>query len=227
MLAFTSPGIQSSLVVRSASTIRPGDRLAVGREASLIIPRLYLANLFTAQDEKQLSALGITHVLSVLEDPPVLPRSMPHLKTLHIPVADSPNADLLRHLDETTAFIKSALAESGENKVLVHCLVGMSRSATVVCAYLVATTSMRPTDAIGFVSSKRVVVSPNPGFRRQLEKYSARYHPIPPKTPNRMIKVSGEIVEKLRWWKSTPTVTLSAETRIVEEHQNVNGTADS
>ena len=63
MLAFSAPRAQSSLVVKTAASIRPGDRLVLGRTASLILPRLYLANLFTAQDEVQLTALGITHVV--------------------------------------------------------------------------------------------------------------------------------------------------------------------
>ncbi|EED83158.1 predicted protein [Postia placenta Mad-698-R] len=205
MLAFSSPGVQSSLVVKSAATIRPSDRLVVGRDASLIVPRLYLSNLLTAEDEQQLTALGITHVVSVIEHPPNLPKSLPHLKTLHIPITDSMGSDLLRHLDETTAFIRAALAEDPRNNVLVHCFVGMSRSATVVCAFLIATTSMNAADAIGFVASKRCVASPNIGFRRQLEEYSARFHPPPPRVSHRIAKVSGVLVERLRWWKSGPT----------------------
>ena len=50
--------------------------------------------------------------------------------------------------------------------------MGISRSATVVCAYLVATTSMNATEAIDFVREKRDVACPNIGFRHQLEKYS-------------------------------------------------------
>ena len=53
--------------------------------------------------------------------------------------------------------------------------MGISRSATVVCAYLVATTTMRSQEAIDFVISKRAIVCPNIGFRRQLETYSVRF----------------------------------------------------
>ena len=56
----------------------------------------------------------------------------------------------------------------------VHCAMGISRSATVVSAYLVATTSMQPHEAIEFVQSKREIVCPNLGFRRQLDVYASR-----------------------------------------------------
>ena len=50
----------------------------------------------------------------------------------------------------------------------VHCAQGISRSAILVCAYLVATTRMRPLEAIEYVQARRPIVSPNLGFRHQL-----------------------------------------------------------
>ncbi|EPT02983.1 phosphatases II, partial [Fomitopsis schrenkii] len=135
--------------------------------ASLIIPRLYLSNLFTARDGIQLKHLGITHVLSVMEEEPKVPQDM-GLQTLHVPIRDEVGADLLAYLEDTTEWIKVALTENDTNKVLVHCLVGMSRSATVVCAYVLATTNLSPSETIDFVVSRRCVVAPNTGFRKQL-----------------------------------------------------------
>ena len=55
--------------------------------------------------------------------------------------------------------------------------MGISRSATVVCAYVIATAepSMTVSEAIAFVQSKRPAVCPNPGFRTQLESYATRF----------------------------------------------------
>ena len=53
--------------------------------------------------------------------------------------------------------------------------MGISRSATVVCAYLVATCAIQAHEAIDFVISKRSIVSPNLGFRLQLETYAERF----------------------------------------------------
>ena len=50
-----------------------------------------------------------------------------------IPVQDSEYEDLLIHLPNACLFIETALSRGG--KVLVHCVMGISRSATVVCAY--------------------------------------------------------------------------------------------
>jgi hypothetical protein len=51
--------------------------------------------------------------------------------------------------------------------------MGISRSTTIVIAYLVATTRMTPREALATVQSKRAIVRPNPGFMSQLEEYSS------------------------------------------------------
>ena len=174
---------------RSASTNK--------RVASKVAPRLYLTCLATAEDVKELKQLGITHVVSAIEDAPKFPSTYP-LRTLHISVSDHDREDILSHLPATTSFIRGALAESTTNRVMVrtdctphyrlcnddeglffffliwkqvHCFMGISRSTTVVLAYLVATTQMTPREALVAVRSKRAIVRPNRGFMSQLEAY--------------------------------------------------------
>jgi len=52
--------------------------------------------------------------------------------------------------------------------VLVHCTMGMSRSATLVLAYLVRHTNMSLAQALLHTKERRPVASPNPGFMQQL-----------------------------------------------------------
>ena len=84
--------------------------------ASLIVPRLYLSDFATACDGPTLKKLGVTHVVSVIETAPSfryrdgLSESL-NLKKLHIPLTDQPHTNILRHLDETTAFITEALRD--------------------------------------------------------------------------------------------------------------------
>ncbi|KAI0718820.1 protein-tyrosine phosphatase-like protein [Fomitopsis betulina] len=219
MLAVTASRSSHFLAAKTGRAIPPGQRLSLGRQASLIVPRLYLSNLFTARDGEQLKDLGITHILSVMEEDPKVPQDM-ELRTLHIPIRDEVGADLLMHLEETTEWIKAALAENDTNKVLVHCLVGMSRSAAVVCAYILATTNLSPSETIDFVVSRRCIVAPNTGFRKQLEQYYLRLHPDakPPsrsgsrstKSPHRFSMNIG----RLRLWRSTSiNPTPGAESR--------------
>jgi len=50
----------------------------------------------------------------------------------------------------------------------VHCAAGISRSSSVVCAFLMATESLTFEQALEEVKKARPFVSPNMGFRRQL-----------------------------------------------------------
>src|SRR5258708_11959086 len=87
------------------------------RVASKIAPRLYLTCRSTARDVNQLTSLGITHVLSVLENAPTFP-STTSLRTLHVSISDYDGEDILTHLPTTTSFIRGALAESPSNRVM-------------------------------------------------------------------------------------------------------------
>jgi len=99
------------------------------RAASKVAPRLYLTCLATAKDATQLAQLGITHVVSAIENAPTFPSSHP-LRTLHISISDYDGEDILSHLPATTSFIRGALAESPTNRVLVR----ITSLTTCVCA---------------------------------------------------------------------------------------------
>jgi hypothetical protein len=72
--------------------------------------------------------LGITHIVSVCPD---YPSTGP--KHLTIAVDDSEYENLLVRLPQACQFMQDTLDEGGT--VLVHCLMGISRSTTVVAAY--------------------------------------------------------------------------------------------
>jgi len=129
-----------------------------------------------------------------------------------VPIADSWNANILKYLDGTTEFIRAALAENEDNKVLVHCFQGISRSATVVCAYVIAQAAngMTAAEAIDLVREKRNMICPNDGFRTQLAAYSNRFvgkrgKPTAEKADpatGRSFKISEGIAERIRRFKA-------------------------
>jgi len=138
--------------------------------ATEIVPRLYMCDLSTAELPSTYSSLGISHVLSIMPGVIHLPSTRPPLRTLQIPIRDEPFEELAGHLTRTTAFIAEALAEP-RGRVLVHCVQGVSRSASVVSAYLIAARGWSVNDAVEFVRSKRSNALPNRGFVFQLHEY--------------------------------------------------------
>ena len=55
---------------------------------------------------------------------------------------------------------------------MVHCYAGVSRSASIVIAYLIQERCMNYVEAIREVKHKRYVICPNDGFRKQLKQFA-------------------------------------------------------
>ena len=62
---------------------------------------------------------------------------------------DVPESDLLQHWEDTYKFILNAAKSNG--KVLIHCKMGISRSASTVCAFLMKYKSWGLKHALRFV----------------------------------------------------------------------------
>jgi len=139
-------------------------------QANEIISRVYLSDLSTAQSRLTISNLGITHVLSVMPGSVELPYDM-FVKTMQVPIADMPFADLLSHLEHTSSFIQEALNSSPSARVLVHCAKGRSRSCSVVAAHLIASRGYTVAQAVEHIQSRRRIAMPNFGFMHQLQEY--------------------------------------------------------
>jgi dual specificity MAP kinase phosphatase len=129
-----------------------------------------------------LHALGITHVVSVGECALVPPdggasaRACPRggsLWTEHVEgriqvldiqgVCDDGIDTLAPELGRACAWIERARAAGGA--VLVHCRVGVSRSATVVIAFVMAHAGLGLVDAYLLVRSRRLSVLIQPNMR--------------------------------------------------------------
>ncbi|NXX76792.1 DUS15 phosphatase, partial [Urocolius indicus] len=119
-----------------------------------------------AKDLEQLSRNNITHIVSIHESPQPLLQDITYLR---IPLPDTPEANIKRHFKECISFIHQCRLHGGN--CLVHCLAGISRSTTVVVAYVMAVTELSCQEVLEAVRSVRPVANPNPGFRQQLVEF--------------------------------------------------------
>lgn len=127
---------------------------------------LFLGAKGVTSDLETLCDLGVTFILNITEVEPN-PKQFPdNFRILSIPVKDSSDVRIAEHFDKCVAFIEEGRkAKAG---VLVHGNMGMSRSATVVLAYLMLQQDMTLKQAIEHVKERRPVISPNVGFMEQL-----------------------------------------------------------
>lgn len=134
---------------------------------SLILENLYLGALYDISNYELLTNLGITHIITVSKG--ILPLYPEKFTYKTIQIDDSPDENLIKHLDSSYEFIEKALSNSG--KVFVHCAYGISRSPSVVIAYLMKKYSWNYDTTFKFVFNKRNKIYPNEGFIKQLLEY--------------------------------------------------------
>lgn len=83
-------------------------------------------------------------------------------------VKDMPMIQISRHFPRMLEFISQALQQGN---VLVHCTMGVSRSATVVIAFLMKECRVGLSEAYKCLEDVRPYINPNPGFMEQLRDW--------------------------------------------------------
>ena len=136
-VTFWGSGFEVHVCHSSEADLHP---LILGEGEALRIPshieaassggELYLGDADAAKEWHVLEYLKISAVVNACQSP----NHFDSLKYCSVDVADSPEEDLLMYVDEVVTFIHNALSK-GEN-VLVHCHMGVSRSASLVIAFL-------------------------------------------------------------------------------------------
>jgi len=132
-----------------------------------IFPNLYLSRFPKEIPEE------ITHVLNMCIDahPPDSTRTY-----LHIPLDDIDN--ITPHIPDILSFINNALSPNftsdAQNKVLVHCMLGLNRSVAAVVAYLCGVRGITVQEALEEVQEKKPDVRPSALFMVQIDRFFGR-----------------------------------------------------
>ena len=89
---------------------------------------------------------------------------------------DSAADKLKKDLNNCINFIDNAINDNYNknninNRILIHCMAGVSRSSTVTIAYLMKTKNIKFNQAFEFVKEKRNKINPNNGFKKMLNQF--------------------------------------------------------
>ncbi|KAK2416610.1 dual specificity protein phosphatase [Trifolium repens] len=90
------------------------------------------------------------------------------LVRMAVPLKDTENENLLDYLEVCIDFIDRSRKEGS---VLVHCFAGVSRSASVITAYLMKSENLSQEDALESLRQSCGLVCPNDGFLEQLKMF--------------------------------------------------------
>lgn len=134
---------------------------------SLILDYLFLGSEWNASNLEELQRNRIGYVLNVTRE---IDNFFPGMfKYCNVRVDDTEETQLLRYWNNTYKFIKEA--KKNNSRVLVHCKMGVSRSASTVIAYVMKEYGKPFIESIQHVKQRRSCVKPNPGFTQQLLTY--------------------------------------------------------
>ncbi len=139
-----------------------------------IIPHLYIGDRYSViSREDYLTHYNIQVVISALTEEEyadyIIGREDfdDHITWHRLVLDDDPSEPIHTFFSRTNNIITEALAAN--KNVLVHCSAGISRSVTLVAAYLLASDhSTTAAEAISLIQRRRPYASPNNGFWKAL-----------------------------------------------------------
>lgn len=140
--------------------------------------RLYIGDWRDAVNPRVIGALGITHILSIagVDDYVQYKRLIPHgVELLMFCVEDTPETNILQMMPLALNFIHKGRCTGN---ILVHCVAGVSRSASFCIAYLIREMGFTYDHALSLVQKARPVCKPNPGFEAQLRQFERELHTV-------------------------------------------------
>ena len=159
--------------IPSKIEIKEGPLFTVNKSSiTEITPNLFISGYIIATDIEYLQKNNFTHVLNCCSGSSLINETQRinynNIKYLKINLRDDPNADIINAIFSTINFIED---NGKNNKILFHCVEGVSRGPTLLIAYLMWKNNISKDKGISMVKEKRNCVDINFGFMIQLSKW--------------------------------------------------------
>lgn len=145
---------------------------------SLINNGIFIGNvnsvISTTINEKDiLEQKNIKVVISALteeeyEENMIGEQDFPDIEWHRLVIDDTKNENIYQYFYKAHSIISQSIKNN--KNIIVHCAAGMSRSPTLVMAYLMIENKWTYEEANNYLKSKRPHISPNIGFIKQLKQ---------------------------------------------------------
>ena len=147
-------------------------------DCSLIKNGIFIGNAYSVignfytQEKDFLEELNIKVVISALteeeyEDYMIAQEDFPDIEWHRFVIDDDKDEKISEYFFKVHSIISQALTDN--KNVIVHCAAGMSRSPSLVIAYLMIENRWGYEETFHYVKNKRPIVEPNIGFVKQLK----------------------------------------------------------
>ena len=146
-------------------------QIHINAHPSQVFNWLYLGTFTNACDIEELRRMNIKYILNCAIEckNETLPKD---IKELHLKIRDNVNFDIIPFFKQSNEFINQVRAAKGN--ILIHCKLGISRSAAIVIAYLIKFYGFNFNSALKFIKKQRDRINPNAGFIEQLKQYEKK-----------------------------------------------------
>eukprot|EP01091_Cochliopodium_minus_P003982 TRINITY_DN1390_c0_g1_i1.p1 TRINITY_DN1390_c0_g1~~TRINITY_DN1390_c0_g1_i1.p1 ORF type:complete len:337 (-),score=86.86 TRINITY_DN1390_c0_g1_i1:56-1066(-) len=126
---------------------------------------LYLGGIENAKSKECIDSLNIKNIVNVTSHYDNQFEET-GIKYLRISIQDNTQQNIADHFEMSYNFIKESL-EKKEN-ILIHCVAGVSRSASLVLAFLMKYNNTSYKETFEYLRKRRKNIFPNVGFLKQL-----------------------------------------------------------
>jgi protein-tyrosine phosphatase len=135
-------------------------------DSDKIMNNIYLGNLSAAVSQEYIKENDINHIISAVTGAYPIHENVTYTC---LDLLDESFFEINKVFNETNNVIEEKLRNN--KNILIHCICGVSRSTTILCAYFIKKYNITPNEALKMIKDKRPIVNPNPGFMKQLDKY--------------------------------------------------------
>ena len=150
--------------IPSLESLLSEKELGMSYNIDKITNNIYLGNIKGLSEKEYLKTEKIKSILSLTKETPKVDDEL-NINQKILPIDDLYSENIIKYFKECIEFIDN------NGKIFIHCECGVSRSATIVIAYLMWKTHSTFEAVYSFVKKTRPEIDPNNGFRRQLKKF--------------------------------------------------------
>lgn len=165
-----------------------------------ILPYLYLGPRSAASSGSFIRSREITHILSIGASPPG--DKLPSVSYTKVPMLDGPGGSVENVLERARAVLddvrlsntswvgeadrssmvsspspvkgKEKLGQKTKKRILIHCSAAVSRSPSLIAAYLISAHDLTLKQSLGMIIRTRPAVNPNTELFKQLKELEVR-----------------------------------------------------